>query len=226
MHSRPPHYAAVDIEWTNNCLEDIYSRGFNNDAIKSMLPFLPSGTYIAGGSVAAAILGQDIASDIDMFFDSGHTFERMYNLLQVPPSHEDAWALRGYTTDVSLQDVRDDNTIRFVKFTHKDPTRLPIQLIKLVWFENKSSVINSFDFTVTQFAMDNNGLTYDPLALIDLLKKTIVIHKSQYPVTTLRRLIKYSNKGFHVSPLTLLQVAEDIKNAVEVQDPNLSGYDK
>lgn len=223
---KPNHYNTSSGKYVISKTADMYEHGFNHDAVKSLLTVLPEGATIAGGAIAAGVVGENIAGDIDIFFDSGETFEKVFNMLLDPPDSEDAWAYRGYSTTVSLQDVRNDKTIRFVKFTNSDPSRLPIQLIKMVWFSTKQDIIDSFDFTVTQFAMDTNEAVYNPLAMIDLFKKRIVVHKMQYPVTTLRRLIKYSNKGYYVSPMMLLKVAEEIKASAEMRDPNISEYQR
>lgn len=218
----PEHYKRTETAFTRVPIAELYARGFKSEAIKSMLPFLPPGVIVAGGAVLNAVVGDDKAADIDLFFTSAEAFEATFRLLTKPPNSEDAWALKGYTCKLTLDQIRaDGKQMRFVKFTHPDSNRLPIQMIKMVWFEEAEDVIDSFDFTVTQFAVFNNTFVCNPMAMMDLYKKRLNIHKMQFPATTLRRLIKYTNKGFFANPNILVKIAESIRDAAEISDPNL-----
>lgn len=222
----PEYYSRTSTQYTRQPISELYSRGFASAALKSMLPYLPAGAIVAGGSVANAVMGEDKASDIDIFFTSDEAFENTYKLLTNPPTEEDAWAVRGYSCKHTWEQLcAEGKQMRFVKFEHKDKDRLPIQLIKMVWFNEAEDVIDSFDFTVTQFAVFNETFVFNPMALMDLYKKRINVHKLQFPATALRRLIKYTNKGFYANPNVLLKIAEGIRDAQEMVDPTLAEYE-
>jgi hypothetical protein len=224
-YERPAYYDRSETVYASMKAEELYKRGFKADDVRSILEYLPSDVYLAGGSVASAIAGNDLAKDIDLFFKDGHAFEAMYKLLENPPMEEGAWALRGYTANHTLQEIMNDKSLRYVQWKNTDPDKRPIQMIKMVWFEACSDVIDSFDFTVTQFCMTKDLLVFNPAGLMDLFAKRLSVHKMQFPATTLRRLIKYSNKGFTANPSILLEIATHIKNSAELKDPYLDAYD-
>lgn len=225
-HQIPAYYERSPVVYVRTPLDDIAKKGFKNDALLNMAKYLPADTLIAGGSVANAVAGEGNPTDVDIFFLSSEAFENMYDLLCNPPEDEEAWSLKGYSPVVKKEELlRDGHTVRYVKFTNPNKDLLPIQLIKMVWFADFEHVIDSFDFSVTQFAISKDEFIFNPLALTDLFKKRICLHKVQFPATSLRRLIKYTNKGYFAGPSVLLQIAEGIKSAVEMSDPALVEYE-
>lgn len=195
-------------------------RGFFDLQIESFTKFLPEGAYIAGGYVAASINGGGAkASDIDFFFHDAEAYEKTYDLLVNPPKDEAAWAFQGYTTEITKESLYTEK-LKLVTFT--GPGKLPIQLIKMVWYDGPAHVIDSFDFTVAQFCIDQKWLIFNPLAMHDLVRNRIVLHRQQYPADMLYRLVKYTKKGFDVSPLSLIQLAEAIRDTAQSDPPMLT----
>jgi hypothetical protein len=83
--------------------------------------------------------------------------------------------------------------------------------MKMVWYEDASHVIDSFDFTISQFAFTNNSFVYNGEAMMDLARKRLVLHRMQFPASTLRRLIKYASKGYYACPGSLINICEAIQ---------------
>lgn len=217
----PDYHKRSDKFYVSDKISDIKERGFQSRILETMARVLPEGAVIAGGAVASAMLGEDIATDIDIFFTNSLSFEETYQMIDnVTVDTEDAWIFKDYKCDKTLDEIKKDwQEIRHVKFTHPDPTRKPIQLIKMLWYNDASHVIDSFDFTVCQFALQDEFIIYNSMGMVDLLKKRINIHKLQYPATSLRRLIKYTSKGYYASAEVLMKVAEDIRSYSEL-DPD------
>ena len=90
----------------------------------------------------------------------------------------------------------------------------PIQLVKLVWYDSAEHVIDSFDLTVVQFATDGEDLVFNPVAMLDLARKRIVLHRMQFPTSTLRRLVKYTKKGFYACPGSLQRICTEVADAI------------
>lgn len=221
-HNKPMVYEMGPTQYTSIALDEIIGKRVpNNDGLLHLTGALPPGAIIAGGYVTSTIGGTQLATDIDIFFTGSDAFKSTYNLIQdAQRDPESNPALYGYSTKTPLESTfKLSNDIRFIKFTHPSPDRLPIQLIKMYWFSNAQHVIDSFDFTVCQFAIESNMLVYNPLSMIDLFTKKLQIHKSQTPGMMLRRLIKYTNKGYFASPNVLLEIAESIKKCNE-SDPD------
>lgn len=83
-------------------------------------------------------------------------------------------------------------------------------------FQNPTDSIEKFDFTVCCFAVNCDNFYFHVSAPFDLLKMKLVINELPHPVDTLKRLNKYTNKGFTACNGTLMTLAKAIAN----QDPN------
>lgn len=196
-------------------LSVLSDRGIQNRLLDNLVQFLPDGAWIAGGFMTGVILEEEKAKDIDLFFSSQLAFTATVNLILNPP--EDAWAYKGYTLKEGtvLSKLGD---ARFIVFNH--PTRPALQLIRFTWYESAEHVIDTFDFTIVQFAADKHGLYYNPLSWIDLSRKRLVLRRMQFPGSTLRRVIKYAAKGFYACPGSLAHIAEEIQKFQGPADVN------
>ena len=71
-------------------------------------------------------------------------------------------------------------------------------------------IINSFDFTMCQFALyKENGeyiIEYNPKGLEDLRNKVLRIHKIICPLSTLMRAFKFAKRGFSISPSEVMKI--------------------
>lgn len=149
--------------------------------------------WIAGGAIRRVLLRQALDSDFDFFFDSQESLDR--------------WEL-------SLP-----NTLQLVRETkhHKhwhgalDGSEVPvdIQAIRFKFYESPEAVIDSFDYTITQFILDDGVLTTTPEALWDLGRRKLAIHRVTYPVATMRRMLKYANQGFTACGGCMAQLLRD-----------------
>jgi hypothetical protein len=201
-------------------------RGISNRLLDSLLEFLPDGAVIAGGFMTSVMQGDKLAKDVDIFFTSAKAFDETCQLFLNPPEDEEAWAYHDYkldpSTDLDAFSSNNGQAFRFLKFVH--PTRLPVQLVKLVWYDSPEHVIDSFDFTVAQFAASGTSLYCNPLSVFDLAKKRLVLHRIQFPASTLRRLIKYTHKGYYACPGSLEVIAEESAKAINENPEILQGY--
>jgi hypothetical protein len=210
--------------------KDMEDRGITNRLLESLILALPKGTIIAGGFMTAVMGQNKDASDIDLFFTSSEAFVEAFNLLNSDEKPDDEhWAIEGYSlapesaiaftkSDLGVYTVNKD--VRFIKFIH--PKRPPIQLIKLAWYRDAEQVIDSFDLTVAQFAIDIHTaeLICNPLSIMDLLGKKIVLHRMQFPSSTLRRIIKYTKKGYYACAGSLGKVAALTATHIQNENPH------
>jgi hypothetical protein len=220
-----PHFISrTELTYARAPLEvALEQRNLSNRLLESLCAGLPEGVFIAGGFMTAIMQGRKDAHDIDLFFTGDAAFEATLDLLlNAQKEDDDLWAWKGYTLSSQTQPaVLKSNLkdLRFVQFVH--PKRPPIQLIKLVWYEDPEHVIDSFDLTVAQFATDGRDLIFNPMAPTDLANKRIVLHRMQFPASTLRRLIKYSKKGFFACPGALERIASEIYTTM-ISHPELN----
>jgi hypothetical protein len=209
-------------------------RGIENRLLDSLAAAMPNGTIIAGGFMTAVMGNNKDAQDIDLFFTNPISFAIAFNRLTEPTAdklsskdwdfeRDEHWAIEGYKLDKASEACFDKqgnvkDTTRFVKFIHE--SRPPIQLIKLAWYDNAEHVIDSFDLTVAQFAYDvtTQDLVCNPVSIMDLMGKKIVLHRMQFPSSTMRRVIKYTKKGYYACPGALAKIAEQVAEHIGDDD--------
>jgi hypothetical protein len=200
---------------TDNVTTLLTDRGIENRLLDSLVAGLPQGAIIAGGFMTSVLLEEKTAKDIDLFFTSAAAFAETVNLLLNPPKQEedgDLWAWQGYELKSGEDALKGVNSARYLTFVHSKGKRPDIQCLRMVWYTDAAHVIDSFDLTIAQFAIEAGGVvTYRPSAFLDLSRKRIVSHRIQFPASTLRRLIKYAHKGFYACPGSLAKICEEIQ---------------
>lgn len=212
-------------------LSVLADRNVDTKIIDRFIKHLPNGAFICGGYALALFSGKSDAKDIDIMFSSEQAFRDTFELLNntpntVPENEDDkrifssepevvqkptdeykAW--RDYELETPFEKFKEDTkSHRFVIFKHA--TKPKIQLIKLVWYQDGEHVIDTFDFTVTQIAIDNQFIYLNPLTVLDIANKRLVLHRMQFPASTLRRMIKYASKGYYACPGSLVNIANQI----------------
>jgi len=94
---------------------------------------------------------------------------------------------------------------------------LVVQTIKSLYYQSSAHLISTFDFTDCQFCVAReNGRDFfyvGETSLEDLKKRRIIINQINYPMSTMRRLLKYAKKGYFASKWTLMQVAHALVKA-------------
>ncbi len=65
----------------------------------------------------------------------------------------------------------------------------------------------------------NTQYWHAPMSTLkDLTKKHLVLHRMQFPSSTLRRVIKYSKKGFYACPGALVTIAQQVHENIDKED--------
>ena len=92
----------------------------------------------------------------------------------------------------------DASTSAVYRFATVGDSAMPIdvQCIRFAFYADADAVINSFDFTICQFAFDGATLTHGEYALWDLGRKRLAVHQITFPVSSMRRVLKYATQGF------------------------------
>lgn len=206
-------------------LKDVMHRVASNASVSDLEIFIKNlnkffniklsntnGPFLAGGAVRRSICGSTLNDkfqevDFDLFFSSEEQYQqirKIFNdLLQSKNTSPaaDFWIYKNKQgVFVEHEKSTDDVDNFFVRIIQEDKPELTykIQLIKKIFFKDAANLIDSFDFTICQFATDGEDLLCGDFSLWDLARKRLVVHKITYPVSSIRRLIKYTKQGFYV----------------------------
>lgn len=148
--------------------------------------------WIAGGFIRRWWFNIKQDSDIDLFFDSQETYNRVCEGLA-----------KIATEPVKISQF---NHMYLIKIT--DTWTIKVQAIRHLFYKSIHDLFDSFDFTICQFAYSNGAIIISELGLIDGQRKRLVPHKITYGASSLRRIIKYSQQGYYMcngSVMTFLQ---------------------
>lgn len=162
-------------------------------------------TWIAGGAIRSSILNKK-PNDIDVF---GKSEEAVDNFIEENLSNG--------------KKVYDSGMIRTYKIQRDEEWKVQVMSR---FYDSIQDCLDSFDFTICQFAK-NNDLTFaNPDGIIHTFRKKLVINNIQedFAVDTLRRIQKYVKKGFEICDGGLLQIANSIREMDEESFEQNSEY--
>jgi hypothetical protein len=159
---------------------------------------VPKKGWIAGGAIRRWFAGGEPLSDVDCFFQNEQAFlDHVNEVLQhgakLINTHKNA-------VTFELNDVL-------------------VQLIKIKFHPTVESLLDSFDFTVCQFAWDGTEIYSTPQAVISTLRKHLGAHilTKEFSVDSLRRAFKYCKKGYHPCNGTVQQIANSLRTLTEAE---------
>lgn len=160
-------------------------REFEDTTLSKVLYGLPSlsedGPWLAGGALRRTLLRQEPDSDFDFFF-------------------RDADQLAAFTADLDwlgMGKLREtEHHIHYRGRVGDSALPIDVQCIRFAFYASAEEVIDSFDFTICQFAFDGINLTAGSYSLWDLGRKRLAVHRVTFPVSSMRRVLKYASQGF------------------------------
>lgn len=176
---------------------------------QSALPVLSvNGPWIAGGSIRRTLQRMPLDSDVDFFFKNEKQRKEFEKDLES----------RGFESVVITEQAK-----TFIGKINDE--RVKVQSIHFAYYENAEAVIDSFDFTITQFAYDGNDLICGEYSLWDLARNRLALHKMTYGVSTVRRLIKYTKQGFTACGGVLTDILTSVVNDPALIQSNVQYID-
>jgi hypothetical protein len=169
------------------------------------------GPWIAGGAVRRTIQCKTLDSDFDFFFASADQTEKFAADLVSLGGQLRGKNEKNQTYILPSKVVGGDNETPLTQLPE-----LKIQLITFQYFASAEQVIDSFDFTLCQFAYDGSKLYMGDFSLWDVARKRLVPNRISYATSSLRRLLKYANQGFTVCGGALSEILQQV-----VQNPQI-----
>lgn len=163
----------------------------SKENILTQLPeFEHDGTWVAGGAIRDAIL-KEKHSDIDVF---GINKEKLDLFIEK-----------------NLKGCKKVYDTERLKTFHKNNEK-----IQVIYFDyaDINACLDSFDYTLCQFAFDGKDVYCNPQSLLDIFRKKITIHNIdvKFTINSLRRIQKYIRKGYSICDGGLKQLVEHIRN--------------
>lgn len=142
--------------------------------------------FIAGGFARHSITDapEDYYSDIDIYSRSLKKYEMM----------EEVFKSKFKIIKESEVSITFDNKYSIIK---------PV----LGFYGTPEQVLNTFDFTICQAAIINpETCLYNSSFYEDHKNKRLILYCTNYPINTFFRVIKYTKKGYFISPLEVLKI--------------------
>lgn len=163
---------AVGKDWSETPLFKI---------LENLPPVSTEGPWLGGGAIRRTIMGASPDSDFDFFF----TGEDQFSLFTV------ALAGKGYKLKRETEHHQ-----QWEGYCEVAERVIEVQCIRFQYYGSKAQVLDSFDFTICQFVYDGTEIAASDYALWDLGRKRLAINKITYPLSSMRRLLKYARQGF------------------------------
>lgn len=226
----PSFLTRTKTEYCKITYRDLLDRGVSNRLFEALIEILPEGCIISGGFMVNLLLGENKNKDIDIFCTSEKAFVEFCNLILNPPAkiegdEDEYWPIRDYETSADDSFNQNNKEIRFLNFKHKTkPEKLQIQVMKMAWYDSPEHVIDTFDLTIVQIAADKDFIYMNPLTQFDLSSKKLVLHRMQFPASTIRRIIKYANRGYYACPGSLVNISKAIQEWGGISDINEDNF--
>lgn len=163
--------------------------------ITALLPSpAATGPWIAGGALRRTLIGMPLDSDVDYFFRDA--------------AQKEAFQEAILASGARIVGQREHATT--YEFPREDAGPLIVQAITMAYYPTLEDVLDSFDFTITQFGYDGLALVCGEFSLWDLSRKRLALHKLTFGVSTVRRLIKYAKQGFTACGGVLASILEEV----------------
>lgn len=174
----------------------------------SALSMLGDGWWIAGGTPLRWYQRCAVDSDVDLYFNSAESFQRMQGRLQKIAEKFDTRRVsylqvtKVHSTDnadtyrLDVNPVGDADTVQ--EYT--------VQLIKRRWYADPRQLLEDFDITVCQIATDGEQLWTSAAFARDVHQRRLRF--SRVTANSAKRLIKYWIYGFEPDDATIQRICD------------------
>jgi len=166
--------------------------------VKAIYDALPiKSCWIAGGAMRSWLVG-DRVKDIDIFSNDPNAVVRAFN-----------------ESDDFTKSIEND----FIAHFYKDNLRY--EIIKKYKFASQKETIDNFDFTIICASFGADGIVCDERFYIDNAQRRLVVKALPKPLSTIKRAIKYSGRGYAMCPIGLAKILRKIQeNPINWDNPS------
>lgn len=183
------------------------------DIIKLVFDLTGGEGFIAGGFARYCVSDKEdpiVPNDIDVFCGNEDAFNRIVARLK---AHKDV--KRKTKTEIETKFEYRMST-GFHKNFYSIQVIRPTQIMNMVSEGDYERILDNFDFTIAKVALINNqediiALAYEKFHEHDVGNK-LVLTNIHCPISSMKRVIKYCNKGYHIESSELLKLFKDYEN--------------
>jgi hypothetical protein len=179
--------------------------------------------FLCGGALTAWVC-QYPTSDYDFFFPDLEAAQRFHEKLigldfkpdgyQGDPEMQtvyEGFARGEYTVTQLMECAETPDSLRALNYSKGLPGKFDwVQIVILIRGKTPVEVINTFDFTVSMLGTDGRALYFNKFTWTDLMRKRLRVHHIHHGISTMRRMIKYSKRGFYACVGTMRAVAQGV----------------
>lgn len=174
----------------------------------NILEYLPSvskeGPWIAGGAMRSLVANEEHVSDYDFFFKDKEQMELFRSNLEASTA-----------INILKKKSNDHCDTYSIVIPYKEYNKFEVQLVHISYYDSPQLLLDSFDYTICQFAYDGESLFTGEFSILDLMRRRLAVNTITYPVSSVRRMIKYTNKGFTACAGCITEVLKKV-----ALDPN------
>ena len=177
--------------------------------------------FICGGCFKN-IFNNERAKDLDVFFESQSEWEKAVQYFDSLCENPDEWGDWG-----TFRFYYENDNVKAYKHIKRGTV---IELCRKI-FGTAREIIDSFDFTITKFALykeeveDENGETHIEKKIVCddkffehlHLKRLVIDNKIPYPMSTFERMFRYAKYGFFPCKETKMKVIHSLRELDESQ---------
>jgi len=166
--------------------------------VKSIYDSLPTkACWIAGGAMRSFLVGERL-NDLDIFSSDPTATEKTF---QADPSYK-----AGFNNDFIANFYKDG-------FCH--------QVIKKYTYPNQQATIEAFDFTIVCASVGPDGIVADERFYIDNTQRRLVVKSLPKPLSTVKRAMKYTGRGYVMYPVSLAKILKAVQeNQIDWINPS------
>lgn len=165
-----------------------------------ILSLLGGGVVLAGGALRALVDASEEISDYDLFVLDQGIIPKLKSSLEALEYNLCFECPKGQL------------------YTYKNLDGTKVQIINKRAYKDCEDLIASFDITACCAAYDGEVFYTNERFVFDNLNKLINLNKVEYPNATLRRIVKYSNKGFKLSNAAVTTFTSTVNGMVLTED--------
>lgn len=153
-------------------------------------------SWIAGGALRSFLVGEHV-KDLDIF------------------SNDPEKVCAAFIADETFKAGFSNE---FISNFYKDG--LCYQIIRKYKFSSPQETIDNFDFTIICAAIGKDGIVTDHRFYIDNAQRRLVVKALPKPLSTVKRGMKYSKRGYFMCPVGLAKILKAVQeNPINWDDP-------